>query len=77
MAYLALSRALIADNDEPTGAKIAAMPPYRFMASWGLPTFTVALAIIVYFWPPACLLATLGELVYMALHTSSDSDQVA
>lgn len=77
VAYLALSRALIADNDAVTGTKIGAMPPYRFMASWGLPTFTVVLAIIVYFWPPACLLATLGELVYMALHTSSDSDQVA
>lgn len=77
IAYWWLTRVLIAEHRGTSVAeKLAAMPPYRFMNSWQLPTFTAILAVLVYFFPPACLIATLGELVYMALHTSPDSDQV-
>ncbi len=78
VAYWLLTRALIADHrGTPVAAQLQKMPPYRFMNSWQLPTFTIVLAVAVYFFPPACLIATLIELIYMALHTNADSDQVA
>ncbi|WP_179393885.1 TMEM175 family protein [Lacticaseibacillus absianus] len=77
VAYWGLTRALIADHrGTPVAAQLASMPPYRFMNSWRLLTFTLVLAVVVYFYPPACLIATLGELIYMALHTTADSDRV-
>jgi uncharacterized membrane protein len=77
IAYWWLTRALIqAHADSAIAKKIAAMPPYLFMNSWRLPTFTIGLAIVIYFFPPACLLATGAELIYMALHTTPDADRV-
>lgn len=77
IAYWWLTRTLIAAHrGTAVAAKIAAMPPYRFMNSWRLPAFTAVIAVAIYFWPPVCLLATLVELIYMAYHTNADSDRV-
>lgn len=78
--YLYLSMALATDLDATNGekaARIRRMPIFRFMQSWRLLTQTVVVGILIYFYPPSCLLVTSLELIYMAIHTTPDSDKIA
>lgn len=79
VAYLWLSQA-IAEELETTkperATKIRKMPPFQFMSSWRFPAMNIATAIGIYFFPPICLIVTLIELIYMAFHTTPDSDRI-
>lgn len=78
--YLYLSVAIANDLDATNtekAARLRQMPIFRFLRGWRLPAETAAVAVIVYFYPPSCLLITLSELVYMAIHTTPDSDRVS
>lgn len=79
-AYWWLSRSIInalrREEMVDQALRIMAMPPYQFMNSWRLPAYTLIITVVIYFWPPGGLVATLCELVYMAFHTNADSDRV-
>lgn len=79
LAYKGLTRAILHDLDHTNPAKatrVRAMAPYRWIAGWPFVGQMVGTAVLIYFWPPICLLATVAELCYMALHTTPDSDRV-
>ncbi|WP_268912363.1 TMEM175 family protein [Lentilactobacillus sp. SPB1-3] len=81
LAYESLTKEIIkaskASGHKEIAKKIASMPPYRLLNSWrSLILYAVVLVMIQYF-PPMGLLVTLAELLYMAFHTTDDSDQIA
>lgn len=80
IAYYWLSReiALSMEATNPEiSQKIRQMAPYRYIGSFHAGVATLGLVVLIYFYPPSCLLMTLGLLIYMAFHTNKDSDQVA
>lgn len=80
LAFVWLSveiRNVLRQSNPKAAEKIDQMATMRFMNGWKMPAFTLGLAIATYFFPPLCLVATLGELIYMGLNTNADADRVA
>lgn len=79
LAYLFLTKSIAKDLDVTSpekAAKIRSMPPYKFMTSILFPIAIIVATVAVYFFPPAGLILTLIELVYMAFNTTPDSDRI-
>nr|WP_283678336.1 hypothetical protein [Lentilactobacillus sp. Marseille-Q4993] len=78
--YLLLTREIINEleqNGQGADAKrIRAMTIYRFLISWKAIPIHLFMLVAIYFFPPSGLIITFIELVYMALHTTSDSDKI-
>jgi len=81
LAYAVLSYALVKDNEQAghadVAAKIRRMPVYRVHTHWWFwASSVVVAALILFVWPPLCLIFTVVELVVMAIKTTPDSDRL-
>ena len=80
LAYYFLSKMIIQElvnTNSHKADKIKSMKIYKFISGKFFWISNIIIGILIYYYPPVALIATILLLIYMGINTNSDSDNLA